>query len=296
MSSEFYVYHLVDPRTKKPFYIGKGKNNRSTKHLQEASRGERYWVNAHKCRTINAIRRLGLEVEITHICENMTESDAFELEKSEIEKYGRVCNGTGILTNVLEGGEGGSSEGKVVVSYSLTGAVIASYPSLTEAASKCDIHLSTLCAALNGRSPRAGGYVWTYADQPVILPINRSKTPVTQYSLEGQPIKQFNSVTEASTETGVIYTLIVDCCNRRKSSGGGYLWSYPGECVTPIDPTKCSSADRILQGLIDEQIVYEFKSIKEACAATEANSTGISDCCAGRKKKSGGISWRWIVR
>lgn len=33
---QFYVYALIDPKTNKPFYIGKGKDDRIKQHFSEA--------------------------------------------------------------------------------------------------------------------------------------------------------------------------------------------------------------------------------------------------------------------
>ena len=291
----YYVYHLIDPRTEQPFYVGKGCGKRDASHLIEAGRAEKYWTNKHKCRIINKIVQQGKKIGIIRIADSLTENDAHVLEIAEIEKYGRVCNGTGILTNIQEGGANGGRDGLAVVAYTATGAIHASYSSLTEAANVAGVNKSTICAALNGRTNKCAGFYWEYAGDELQMAPDRTKTSVVQYNLNGTQANVFDSVTAASTASGVIYTLIVDCCAGRRTTGGGYLWSYPGETVTPVDPTKCSSADRTLIGAKAGVEIGRFKSVKEACAITNANSTGISDCCAGRKKTSGGISWTWIV-
>lgn len=291
----YYVYHLIDPRTEKPFYVGKGCGKRDASHLVEASRSEQHWSNRHKCRIINSVVRQGLTVKIVRIAEGLSEIAAFSLEVSEIEKYGRVCTGTGVLTNIHEGGKSGGAEGRAVTAYTATGAIHASYPSLTDAAIAVEVNKSTICAALNGRTNKCAGFYWAYEGDELQIHQYRTKTPVTQYALNGTRLQVFESVVAASSASGVIYTLIVDCCARRKLSGGGYLWAYPGESVTPVDPTKCASANRILVASDGDLEIGRYGSIKEACTATVANPSGISDCCAGRKKRSGGLSWKWIV-
>lgn len=106
----FYVYAYCDPRFKiddehcdfKPFYIGKGKNNRCQNHLYCND------TNRHKQNTIKLLAKLGLSPEIKIIKDCLSESEAFALEKKLIAKFGRRDNKTGILTNLTDGGEGPS--------------------------------------------------------------------------------------------------------------------------------------------------------------------------------------------
>jgi hypothetical protein len=87
--NNFYVYlYLREDGT--PYYVGKGKNNRA---FQIAKR--RMKPPSDKSRII-------------FHTENLTEDQAFELEKELIAKYGRKDNGTGILRNLTDGGEGTS--------------------------------------------------------------------------------------------------------------------------------------------------------------------------------------------
>jgi hypothetical protein len=87
--NEYYVYlYLREDGT--PYYVGKGKNNRAF---------SRKGRNVHLPLDENNI--------IFH-SKNLSEHDAFTLEKELIAKYGRKDNGTGILRNRTDGGDGAS--------------------------------------------------------------------------------------------------------------------------------------------------------------------------------------------
>lgn len=84
--NNFYVYAYIrnkDSDTAKagtPYYIGKGKANRAyRKHRNNSTPLD-----------INYIKI---------VSENLTEQDAFELEKQLIKQYGRKDNNSGILMN-----------------------------------------------------------------------------------------------------------------------------------------------------------------------------------------------------
>ena len=54
---------------------------------------------------------------------------------------------------------------------------------------------------------------------------NRKKV-VQQFSLEGEFIKEFKSVSEASKETRCNKTGIAKVCRGERKLSGGYYWSY----------------------------------------------------------------------
>lgn len=112
----FYVYILRRPDWHDPyyvwlscpFYVGKGCGRRSKMHIWEAINYEKNGEsrNNHKDRIINKLWRIGLDFEIEYYAINLTEEEAFRIEKKLINKYGRMNNGTGILVNMTDGGEG----------------------------------------------------------------------------------------------------------------------------------------------------------------------------------------------
>lgn len=106
---EYYIYSYIDPITNLPFYIGKGSGDRLNRHLRTAKSD--YWhldSNKHKINKIRKILSLGLEPVIRIEESQLSENESFEMEKFYILKYGRSDIGTGILTNLSDGGEGQS--------------------------------------------------------------------------------------------------------------------------------------------------------------------------------------------
>lgn len=97
----YEIYALIDPRTWLPFYIGKGKvgNNRPVDHLSR----RRGLENRLRWKHICDIRKEGLEPIIEIIVSNIDDENAAYLQEADlIKKHGRIINGSGILTNILE--------------------------------------------------------------------------------------------------------------------------------------------------------------------------------------------------
>lgn len=92
-NSKFYVYAYLRAKTSTraskltPYYIGKGSGNRAFRK--------------------NRVIPMPIDQSlIVFIAENLTEGNAFKLEKYCIALYGRVDKGSGILYNMTDGGEG----------------------------------------------------------------------------------------------------------------------------------------------------------------------------------------------
>lgn len=91
---EFYVYVYIDPRNYEEFYYGKGSGSRKDFHLSDES-------DSAKTRRIKDIRAVGLEPTVRVIAHDLSEDQAFLIEKTLLWKLGKN------LTN-----EAGGSFGK----------------------------------------------------------------------------------------------------------------------------------------------------------------------------------------
>lgn len=100
---KYYVYVYSDPDTKKPFSVGKGKNNRVFSHLSDQKEND-------KVNKINEIRKKGKEPIIEILAHGLDEETALKVEAAAIDLIG-IKN----LTNRQRGHES-SAYGKIEVS------------------------------------------------------------------------------------------------------------------------------------------------------------------------------------
>lgn len=108
----FYVYCLVDPLTDEPFYVGKGKLNRFSSHVRESILGKIPHKNKNLYYKILKTIELCGSIKVVILYNNLSEPNSITFEKDCIKFYGRRDIGTGILTNLTDGGEGVS--GRVI--------------------------------------------------------------------------------------------------------------------------------------------------------------------------------------
>ena len=81
-TATYYVYVYIDPRNFEEFYYGKGTGSRKMAHLSDDS-------DTEKVKRIKAIKKEGLEPIIKVIAKDLTEKDAFLIEKTLIWKLGK---------------------------------------------------------------------------------------------------------------------------------------------------------------------------------------------------------------
>lgn len=82
----YYVYAYISKHNH-PYYIGKGCKNRAFKN--------KLYAKIPKDKS-----------KIIFLGKDMSEESAFDLEKKMIKYFGRKDNGTGVLLNLTDGGEG----------------------------------------------------------------------------------------------------------------------------------------------------------------------------------------------
>ena len=115
--NKHYVYIYTDPRKPvkyeyngfilnyEPFYVGSGKGYRWKRHLTNFEIDWDY--NTIKNGKIKHLKEeFDLEKYVIFYKTNLTKEESLQIEKEIIAHFGRLNNGTGILSNMTDGGEG----------------------------------------------------------------------------------------------------------------------------------------------------------------------------------------------
>lgn len=168
-----------------------------------------------------------------------------EKEKYYIDYYDTYENGY----NQNSGGDNNEQAinvtKKEIFCYDLEGNFIKKYNSLSDAERELNICNSNIsrAAKTNGRTLK---YQWRYEYFNKISPYKRKCytgfhkngkviKKVSQYTLNGEFIKTYDSITIAANESGANATCIGEICKdkglgKRKTSGG-YIWRFEGDEV-----------------------------------------------------------------
>lgn len=266
----FYVYHLINPNTKIPFYVGKGKKNRMYVHERLTKQGKIPNNNRLLFREIKKILDGFGKIEYIKIKEGITENDALLLETQEIKKYGRRNNKTGILCNLTDGGEGVSGYKHTQMARILMSNSYKSSPNRVLASMnnfKIACHKNTGKRMLKKRHHVIVNLYKTHSIKKIQKILNVAFPTLKKYLVEnGIFIKNKNR--KDSNEVKLKKSL----SNRGKRS-------------RPV-----------LQLDLNGEIIHSWENMTSACDSLgKPNRQGdIQDCCNGRQKTAFGYIWKYI--
>jgi hypothetical protein len=126
------------------------------------------------------------------------------------------------------------------------------------------------------------------------------RKPVIQYTVRGLLIKEWNSISEAAEHLQIKIPDITTCCRGRQQSAAGFIWRYKtGNVEQEIQvglvgkelQDKKRMKKVIMQYSLEEEIVTEWPSIREAIRSTGIKTIG--DCLQGRQSQAGGFIWKY---
>lgn len=119
---------------------------------------------------------------------------------------------------------------------------------------------------------------------------------VMQFDVNGNYITTYDRPNDASKNVGVPVTQIIECCNKKSKTAGGFVWRYEKEYNGSFDEkelTPFSGERRVDQLSTNGVFIRTFNSAKEAQQETGAQRSKICMCCKGLRKTAGGYCWRY---
>lgn len=208
------VYKVTNQETGKS-YIGvttRSIEERKADHIQKANKGiGGYFQEAIATNGADAFKWEQIDTAASS-------NELAEKEKKYILQYNSQENGYN--------SDSGGGFKKTVYQFDLDGNLVASFDGLKEIELTLGYDKKRISNASITATVWRGSY-WSYSQNSTFKPsIDSRKKKVFQYSLNGEILARYNSVAEASLETGISKTCISRCCRGERKSSSGFLWKY----------------------------------------------------------------------
>jgi very-short-patch-repair endonuclease len=104
--------------------------------------------------------------------------------------------------------------------------------------------------------------------------------------------RQYDSIKQASIETGVDTTYICNVCRGKQNTTGGFHWVYYDDYLQGI---KKNNASNSRSKIICIETLKIYNSIKEAENEFGGKRTSIGRCCKNKKGTSHGYHWLYYL-
>ncbi len=149
----------------------------------------------------------------------------------------------------------------------------------------------------------AYGYVFVKSGS---LPyqVNEINRKVNQYDLNGNFIKTYNSIKEASDAMGIHTSNINYCCKKQKyKTAGKYIWRYIDDILTEEEVESLNNGTYLLkestypaikQYDIFGKYIKTYQNVSIASQLTTTSQASIVSCCLGKVNTANKYVWRFI--
>ena len=220
-------------------YIGKSTNIKIRNKAHETSFIRGQAVNIHLQRAIN---KYGIEnfefVILEEVClENIDDKEKYWINcfKSYDEKFGY---------NKTMGGDGGkltleiklkisktSPNRKVIYQFDSNGNLVKKWHGVRDIERELNFLSSTISKAcsVDTNNNSAYGFYWSYSehlDNLSGIGQENNKLQIKQFSLDGELLKIWSSISMAAKETKSSKSSIIRCCKNKQKTCNNFIWKY----------------------------------------------------------------------
>ena len=306
---KFKLYIHISPSWK--YYVG----ITSLKKIEYrwGKQGQGYKTQYFK----RAINKYGWD-NFIHILikDNLSKDEATTLEKlfikhlkSDNPKYGYNLSKGGEATFL---GQHHSEQAKKKISetfslpvsqYDINGNLIKEWNSMIKAEKELkNVDRSSIAKCCKGVYKTSKGFVWRYKGEPFDkYTLKNAPSPkrkkVKQFSINGELIKIWDSITEAALQLNLSTSTISRCCNGHigRKTYGGYVWRYINDSFDKYSVYN-ERHTSIIQYDLNYNYINNYSTIAEASRKTGISPNNICTCCLGNTKTAGGFIWKYTTK
>jgi hypothetical protein len=266
---KYYLYRHIRLDKNEPFYIGIGTINKKSNTIK--SRYSRAYDKVGRNNIWKGItKRTEYEIEI--LLESNDRNFIIEREIEFISLYGRICNHTGSLTNLSEGGEGAYGiKGKLnamsqeLFQYDFEGNFIKTWENAEEVHRQLGWSPSMIHRNCNGFLGSAHNHRWfkEYKGEKVdsYNPKEFFSKFIYKYDLEFNLLGKYLGSTEAANSEG-LKDFHVRCACNAKLPVNGLIWSYIELTKEDLKLPKNISIIRAINKITGEVLEERAKNVK----------------------------------
>lgn len=167
--------------------------------------------------------------------------------------------------------------------YDLDGNYIKTFNSIQKASEELGYKNLAIHEVCRGERRQAGGFLWSYEKKNKIEPVkenhmknNANSKKVYQYTLNGEFVCEWISVSEIERQLNYSKSMIVDCCNGKRNLAYGYQWNY-----IKVDKMKkiIPKVRKISQYTLNKKFIKTWNSATEIKNILGYDNSEIARCC-----------------
>lgn len=122
---------------------------------------------------------------------------------------------------------------------------------------------------------------------------NYRNRKVYQYDLNGEFIRDYKSVREASRQLSITHANITRCCNGIVKHASGFIFSYKKETIEPISRPNAIKMP-VIEIDSEGNVINEWVSIMDCSRKTGIDNGNLSRVCNGINKSVKGRFFRFV--
>lgn len=197
---------------------------------------------------------------------------------------------------------------KPILQYDLNGIFIKRYDCIQDVVKETGFSATNIREVCNHKKYISNGYIWCHEDEPKTIyeliaeiPTAKTKRPIEQYTLNGELITTFNSITEAAQSLGIHRSSIENALTNKSYNCQGYLWKYQDDSESIEKKVERNNSKQDYRKRAVNQYDLQGNFLQTYDSATTAaiaigkpgNGSSITKACNGKLKTAYKYKWTY---